>query len=163
KKQDEEKQDKLISKFTGKTIPLTLKDGKAKVETAFEETDPRFRNNFHYKVFTVKLEKGKIYRIDHRGAAGDPKFDPYLVLEDETGKQVDVDDDSGGGLDSRIVYKVGKSGTYRIVATTFVPKQTGKFVLEIRPPEKNEATTAELMFRANDFAALKNPERKELA
>jgi thiol-disulfide isomerase/thioredoxin len=151
------------SRFVGKTIDLTLKDGKLSHPTEFTDDDSKFNARFHFKVFTVQLEKGKIYRIDHKGTGGDKKFDPYLILEDESGKQLDYDDDSGGGLDARIVFKAPKTAKYRIVATTFVPGQTGKFALEFSAPTKSEAVTAELRDRAAGFGALKAAQRKALA
>lgn len=165
KKQPDKKQEekKLASKFAGKTIDLKLKDGKVEYPTEFDEKDPKVFGQFRYKIFTVQLEKGKIYRIDHRGTGGDPQFDPYLFLEDAAGNQVDFDDDSGGGLDARMIYKAPKTGLYRVIASTFQPNQTGKFTLQFSEPTKSEAATADLMFRANTFGALAAPQRKDLA
>ncbi len=161
KKQEEKK--KLASKFVGKTIDLKLKDGKVEYPAVFDDNDPKAYDKFHYKVFTVQLEQGKIYRIDHRGTGGDPQFDPYLFLEDANGVTIEQDDDSGGGLNARIVYKAPKTGLYRVVATTFVPGQTGKFTLEFGVPSKSEAKMAELFYQIKDFGALAVPQRKALA
>ena len=151
---EEKKQDdkKVVSKFVGKTIELKLTDGKVKHEAEFDKDDAKALGRFHYKVFTVQLEQGKIYKIDHRGSGGDPKFDPYLFLEDPAGTQLEADDDSGGGLDSRILYKIGKTGLYRIVTTTFVPGQIGKFTLEISAPNAAEAKAADLPAERKGFA-----------
>ena len=160
KKQEEKK--KSVSKFSGKTIELKLKDGKVEYPTEFANEDPKAFNQFHYKIFTVQLEQGKIYRIDHRGTGDDPKFDPFLFLEDANGVQLDQDDDSGGGLNSRLIFMAPKTGQYRVIATTFVPKQTGKFTLEFSVPSKSEAKVAGIFGRARGFAALAAPERKAI-
>jgi thiol-disulfide isomerase/thioredoxin len=86
-----------------------------------------------------------------------------LFLEDANGVQLEMDDDGGGGLNSRIVYKAPKTALYRVVATTLVPGQTGKFALEFGTPSKTEVATVELLARANGFAALAVPQRKAFA
>ncbi len=129
---------KAVSIFKGKGMELKLKDGKARYEGALTEKDPVALNH-RYKLFTVKLEEGKTYRIDHRDNGDDPKFDPFLFLEDADGNKLAEDDDSGGGLNSRIVHKAAKTGVYRIIATTLPANQTGKFVLEISTESKKDA------------------------
>jgi hypothetical protein len=106
---------------------LVLKNGHARYEGELTKDDLSDLSK-HFKLFTVKLDAGKTYRIDQRGA--DPAFDAYLILEDIDGKKLAEDDDSGGGLNARITHKISKSGTYRVIATTF-SRQTGKFALEI--------------------------------
>src|SRR5205814_1343809 len=59
-------------------------------------------------------------------------FDAYLRLEDSAGKQLAEDDDSGGNLDSKIVFKAPKDDTYKIIATTFAPA-TGNYTLTVAP------------------------------
>ncbi len=163
KKKEEKKKAGTTSRFPGKTIDLKLKDGKALQEAEFTENDPKALGRFHYKVFTVQLEKGKIYRIDHRGNGDDPKFDPYLILEGNDGVQLEADDDSGGGLNARIVIKPTKTGMYRIVATTFVPGQTGKFAIDIGAPDAKDAKLAELKFSINGFGTLTAAQRQKVA
>ena len=160
KKQDEKK--KLASKFVGKTIELKLKDAKVEYPAEFDEKDPKAFNQFHYKVFTVQLEQGKIYRIDHRGTGGDPKFDPYLFLEDANGVSLEQDDDSGGGLNSRIVYKAAKTGQYRVVATTFVPGQTGKFTLEFVECLASCGTAPVVMVNEDFYEGVTNAKADEI-
>ena len=120
------------SMFKGDAIKLALKDGKASHNGELVKDDPAFQAH-HYQIFEVTLEAGKIYRIEHRDAGDDPKFDPFLFLEDANGNRLAQDDDSAGDLNARIIHKAAKSATYRIVATTMPPRQTGKFTLEIMP------------------------------
>ncbi|MBI3823531.1 MAG: redoxin domain-containing protein [Planctomycetes bacterium] len=161
-KKEEKKKASTASKFTGKTIDLKLKDGKLDYTTEFTADDPKALTRFHYKVFTVQLVAGKLYRIDHKGTGDDAKFDPYLFLEDADGNTLEQDDDGGGGLNARIIHKAAKSGTYRIVATTFVANQTGKFALVIGAPDAGQAKLAELKFSISKFADLSPAQRKKL-
>jgi len=104
---------------------LTLDDPKNKVGGAERPC----------KTFDYKMKVGKIYVIDLKG----PSFDPVLRLESPEGKQVAFNDDAGPGtLDSRIVYKAPKSGTYKIFATC-LDQRVGDFVLTVR-----QGTTADL-------------------
>ncbi len=56
-------------------------------------------------------------------------MDPYLRVETLAGQTLAVDDDSGGNLNARIVFKAPSSAKYRIVATSFAPGMTGDFTL----------------------------------
>jgi hypothetical protein len=81
------------------------------------------------------MKAGRTYVIDMK--ARTPGFDPFLRLEDPDGKQVAFDDDGGGNLDARIVYRAPRDGVHRIICTTFRPRQTGGYVLtvqEVGPP-----------------------------
>jgi hypothetical protein len=82
----------------------------------------------------VQLEAGKTYVIEMRQTT-DPEFDPFLRLLDPSGKEVAFDDDSGGGLNARIVYQAKETGQFRIVATTFQPRQTGEYSLTVTAQE----------------------------
>ncbi len=151
------------SRFKGKAIELKLKDGKVSYAGELSADDANFQNH-HFKVFTVQLEKGKTYGFDHRNAGDDPKFDPLLFLEDAAGNQLEMNDDGNPpNLDSRIVYKATKSGTYRLVATTLIPQQTSKFTLEIGAATVAEAKNAELKYRINNYADGTPAERKDVA
>jgi hypothetical protein len=68
-----------------------------------------------HQVHTMKMKQGQTYQIDLVSRA----FDAFLRLEDESGKQLAMDDDSGGGLNSRIFFKVPKDGSYRLIVTSF--------------------------------------------
>src|SRR5438552_3134853 len=78
--------------------------------------------SFH-KVHECKMTPGKAYIIEMidpvRAQTELHKIlDPYLRLEDSTGKQLAVDDDSGCNQNARIVSNPGKDDNYRIIATT---------------------------------------------
>ena len=57
--------------------------------------------------------------------------DPFLYLLDDQGDVVEFDDDGGSGLNSRID-RLLPAGTYRALATTFTPGETGWFALVIK-------------------------------
>jgi serine/threonine-protein kinase len=87
-------------------------------------------------VYQVKLAAGKTYVIDM--VSPDQKaLDPYLVLTDAPGKKLAEDDDSGGGLNARIIFRAPQDGTYRIRATSF-NGGSGEFSLSVREQSKNE-------------------------
>lgn len=146
------------SKFQGKPMELKLKDGKAIYEGELTPKDATAQGRY-FKLFTVQLEQGKVYRIDHR--AGDQKeIDAYLFLEDADGTQLEANDDAPGTLDSRIVYKAGKTATYRIVATSLGQNQTGKFTLEVGPAtDKKEIKDAETKYQIDNFSTLPEDQR----
>lgn len=83
--------------------------------------------NARCQVFEVTMQRGQRYQIDLIS----DRFDPYLRLEDSTGRQLAFDDDSGARLDSRIVFLAPADGTYRIYATAF-DAGLGPFGLVVR-------------------------------
>jgi hypothetical protein len=97
--------------------------------TAEDGLNP-FRKGSRQKTFDIELTAGKTYVIEMKQPANS-KLDPYVRLEDKAGKVLAEDDDSGGKLDARIVYTATTSGTYRIVATSFAPNETGPFNLVV--------------------------------
>ncbi len=81
-------------------------------------------------VYQVKLAAGKTYVIDM--VSPDQKaLDPYLVLTDAAGKKLAEDDDSGGGLNARIIFRPAQDSTFRIRATSF-NGGSGAFNLSVR-------------------------------
>jgi hypothetical protein len=122
------------SRFQGKAIELTRKDGKFGYAGELTETDNASFKRY-YKLFTVELEKGKTYRIESR--PDDPKtFDAYLFLEDSDGVLLDSAGPGGENRQARIVYMATRAGAYRIIASTARTDQTGKFALEVGPAAK---------------------------
>jgi thiol-disulfide isomerase/thioredoxin len=158
-KKKEEK--KNVSQFKGEAKELKMKDGKASFKGELDSDDPTVRNHY-YKIFTVKLEAGKTYRIDYKEAGGDDQFDAYLFLEDANGKMLAADDDSGGGLNSRIVHKAAAAGTYRIICTTLPPNQTGKISLEVVPASAAEEKEIKLLEDVRKIDKATPAEQKQL-
>ncbi len=92
-------------------------DGGTKVEGKLSPDDAKDKvmTKSPHRAHTVKLIGGKTYQIDLVSQA----FDAFLRVEDESGKQLASDDDSGGGLNSRLYFKAPRDGTYRLIATSF--------------------------------------------
>jgi hypothetical protein len=80
------------------------------------------------KVHTMKLPKGRTVQIDLTST----DFDAYLRVLDSNDKELARDDDSGGGLDARIIFAIPKDDTYKIVATTF-DGEVGNYQLLVKP------------------------------
>ncbi len=108
------------------TIDITEQKALLSVNDQINNNDPQYpsRPASHFKVYRVKLEANKTYQIDMTS-----QFDNYLFLEDATGKVLAADDDSGGNLNARIVFRPTKTDTYRVIATTFGGGATGPFTL----------------------------------
>lgn len=108
---------------------------------ADDKTDAVLKKSFH-KAHDVKLEAGKGYRIDLTSR----DFDTFLRLENEDAKNLAMDDDGGGGLNSRIVYLVPKDqgGTYRVVVTSYKAGDTGNYELVITEAGKMDVLGAKV-------------------
>lgn len=98
------------------------------------------RAGSYRKVHVHKMAPGKSYVIEmtdpERRSANDPKdLDPFLRLEDSTGKELAFNDDiiTGQDRNARIVFTPAKEDEYRIIATSFEAGRTGPYVLTIRP------------------------------
>ncbi len=97
---------------------LSSLDGKSPVRIgAYEE------------IHRVKLTAGQTYVIDLMSK----DFDPYLIIEDSRGRRITTDDDGGIGLNSRVIFTPRRSGTYRIVVTSYRVRATGNFTLRVSP------------------------------
>lgn len=149
--------DAVASMFKGKTLELKATGGKSVYAGELTDADPVVTKHY-YKLFTVKLEKGKVYRIDYRS----DDFDAYLFLEDASGNRLAQDDDSGGGLNARIVYKAKATDTYRIVATTMPALKTGKFSLDVVPGDAKDEADAAFNERLSNIATATPAELKML-
>lgn len=77
-----------------------------------------------------------------------PDFDTVLILKSPSGEEVAFNDDSGGTLNSRIIYSVNVTGRYTIVARSY-SGVGGNYKIEVRPATTyeigSEAAQASLM------------------
>lgn len=90
----------------------------------------RIRQGCPAKLHVFKMEEGHTYTIDLVSHKAD-FFDNYLRLEDSAGNNLAQDDDSGGDLNARIVFRPMRTDNYRIIATSFAGG-TGSYSLTIR-------------------------------
>jgi hypothetical protein len=130
----------LLLQSTGTSAQDKKEEGKDVVvnaELINADLKDKVKTDCYCKTYTFKMTEGKTYTIEMRSAAAG--FDSYLRLEDEDGKQVAEDDDSGASqtnpLDARIVFRAPKTADFQIICTTFGP-QTGKFTLSVKDTTK---------------------------
>jgi serine protease Do len=121
----------------GAPQPVTPTPGGAVVFSKSERLvadDPKDakRTLSHYKEYELKMAPGFDYTIDMTGGDRRIPFDPYLRLEDSSGKAIAEDDDGAGEMNARIVFRPTREDTYHITVTTCDPDQTGEFRLCVR-------------------------------
>lgn len=108
---------------------LRLQQGQASYDGEIEDaTGEKYREKKTYKAFTVKLEAGKTYQIEHVSQV----FFAYLYLEDSSGEVLAKNNSGGKGQVSRIVHHAARSGIYHIIATSQDGYKTGAFSMSIR-------------------------------
>jgi serine protease Do len=108
---------------SAKPIPLALKGGKARVTSTLGMVDARDHRGrgAPCHMYAVRLEAGQVYQIDVMSE----QFDSYMRIEDTAGKQLAVDDDSGGMRNARILLLCRKTETYHVIATSLNPNEFG--------------------------------------
>jgi thiol-disulfide isomerase/thioredoxin len=140
-----------------KAEPLKFDMGRAVVDAALTEADGMLvAGNKYCKEYTFQATAGQTYKIDLHSK----EFDAFLYLKNATGKTLAQNDDNGEGksLDSRIVWKAAKAGTFHIIATTLISGSTGRFVLTVGEP----SATEKLMARAGELHGAAPAERKQI-
>jgi len=119
-------QDKQKDKQKEKVLEVGKKG--INIDSDLNQNDKGYGDNKkHAKVYLVKLEKGKTYQLDMIS----DQFDAYLYLEDAKMNLLAEDDDSGGDLNSQILFKAEVEGTYRVICTSFGGAATGNYTLRI--------------------------------
>lgn len=115
--------------------PLDIKG-----ELTDQDPNDRIRPESHHKVHEFKMQSGKTYRID----LNSDQIDTLLRIEDADGKQLALDDDGGGGLNSRLIFKAPADGTYKLIVTTYPPKQKGRYHLSVLEPSRTDLMKDEI-------------------
>jgi len=137
----------VATSFDGKSGPFVLNVFGEKASavlltvndslTINDDPDAKFgERGSRMKIVPFELTAGKSYSI----TMNSDTFDCYLRLLDPAGKIVAEDDDSGGGLNSRIDYVAKATGSFKIVATSF-DGGLGAFRLQVhgdKNPSANE-------------------------
>lgn len=80
------------------------------------------------KTYSIQMKAGQTYTIDLESN----DLDSYLYLFDSKGKKLAEDDDSGGDLNSRIVFRAPSDGVYHLIATSLGGDDTGDITLRVR-------------------------------
>lgn len=79
--------------------------------------------------FSLSLTSSQALRIDMESTAGGG-IDPYLVLADAFGNEIESDDDGGSGFNSRITRQL-QAGDYTLIARDLGNNDTGSFRLTV--------------------------------
>lgn len=93
-------------------------------------------------------------------------FDSFLILNRNKGTRLASDDDSGGGQDASINFRLPETGVYVIIATPFSPNKVGSYSLTLTKGSSlaNEAESARdeagRSVRLNSNAKLANDEAR---
>ncbi len=95
-------------------------------EGALEAGDATLASGEFHDTFEVTANEGQWLRVTLASDA----FDPYLIVADPAGEQSDLDDSTPGDTTSvTMVLRAGSSGSFRIVATSFRPGDSGPYSL----------------------------------
>ncbi len=96
--------------------------------------------------FTFEGVAGDRVLIDLRSTA----FDPYLILKLPDGEQTDNDDHEGSNAWSQISLTLEQSGTYSVIATTYLAGATGDYELVItRRPRDSDTEEVNILETGN--------------
>src|SRR5262249_29743331 len=126
------------------------------IEGKLSKDDPRdaVRTKSGHKVHEVKLEAGKCYQID----LASKDFDPFLRLEDAQKKQLGFNDDidyAAKNLDARLCFAPLRTGTYRLIVTSYQADQAGAYRLQVQALTPRGEPTAEQRRLARDSRVVK--------
>lgn len=121
----------------GKTLEAGEKDLEIKGE--IKTDSPKIKVDFMGKTwllpsqsFSVQLKPGFRYRITMDTES--PKLDPFLVLKDDAGNLLALDDDSGGLLNSMLSYVPPQKENHKVeVFAASLDGRPGPFVVTISP------------------------------
>lgn len=111
---------------SGKLDPYILVNAKNNLSDQ-DSTDKKLPGRF-IKMQELKLIGGATYHIELQSN----DFDAYLVLQDVKGKKLTEDNDSGGGLNAKLVFRAPSDGLYKVLVTTFNANETGDYALTVR-------------------------------
>lgn len=121
--------------FLGQQVVVQTPGGKVILETdgKFKGDDPTDtkQEDCHCRTLTLKMAPGSVYTIDMT-TRNPKKLDPFLRLEDSKGKQLGEDDDGGGNLNARIVFRPTHEDEYRIIVTTCNPGEVGTYKVTVK-------------------------------
>jgi S1-C subfamily serine protease len=141
-------------------LPLNLAKGKIIYSSPSLTLGPGDSTNYpekpgcYFKPFTFPCQAGKTYIIEMNRATEGP-LDPFLVLLDPLNQKLATDDDSGGGLNARIIFKAPTTGIYKVLASSLEANQTGQFLLVISEAATNKQPAGSLAIQPGALDALK--------
>ncbi len=124
------KSGKLFPKAEVSKVEPAPKDEVLRFAGALGAKDPvsTVRKDSHMRVHGVKLTAGTTYVIEMKSK----EIDSFLILEDAKNNKLADDNDSGGAKNAKITFKAPSDGDYRVIATTYLPNETGAYILTVR-------------------------------
>jgi hypothetical protein len=113
------------------------------VEGELADGDRQDAEERRYDDHLIRLEAGRRYRL----SASSEAFDTLIQLyQDPEPEPVGVDDDGGGGLNSRLTYTPEESGEYRLRVLAFSSEGSGAYAAQVEalpplPPPVSQAAS----------------------
>jgi len=110
---------------------LGIVNGRRTVRGALRDSDSELSDGSVYDLHTATFRRGQ--QVTIRMASDD--FDCYLILARSHNGEIETlaeDDDSGGGLDSEVSYRVEEPGEYMVIANGASSDSRGLYSIEIR-------------------------------
>ncbi len=131
--QDEAGDGLLDYTLTIKHVPLAQQPVLTE-KARLTDTDPLNKagsglpQNCRVKAFELKLTAKKVYLIEMVRVSG--KLDPMVALEGPDGNLAAMSSEGKPNVDSRLYFEPRRTGTYRVLATTYAPG-TGEFTVRV--------------------------------
>ena len=130
---------KMMEVVEESKVQRTLGKEVLRLRDKLTDKEPLDANNRPFKVHTVQLEGGRPCVISLESPKGPGYFDTFLRVEDNNGKMLAENDDSGVDMNSMVVFTPQETGTFRIVAKSFFQAggpgpqtPTGNYLLVVR-------------------------------
>jgi hypothetical protein len=124
--------------------PTSIRSGQT-VNGELTESDPRMEDASRYDLYSFNARRGQEVVATMRSSA----FDSYMALgqiDGESFNSIESNDDSAGGNDARINFRVPRDGAYVIRANSLFANQTGAYTVELKlgevPPTVELTTQA---------------------
>lgn len=102
-------------------------DGSKVIQGELTRNDPTRPFGEHVDWIELPTEPGQTIQVRLTASA----FDTFLIIESPTGRQTENDDWEGKSDESRLEYRITEPGVHRIGVSSFEPKQTGTYRLEV--------------------------------
>lgn len=99
-----------------------------RINGRLDRSDPRLPSGEHMDIYVLEGRPGQRLTIVMRSG----ELDPYLMIRGPGGYRDDNDDISPSDRSAQLDVRLPASGTYRVVATSYAPGETGRYSLEVR-------------------------------
>jgi hypothetical protein len=109
--------------------PSPIRSGQT-VNGDLGDSDPRMDDNSHYDLYSFSARRGQQVVVTMRSTA----FDSYMALgqvESGSFNSLESDDDTGGGDDAQITYRITRDGVYVIRANSLFANVTGAYTVQM--------------------------------